>query len=85
MEQFARLGLLIALLCLSDKLSSHVMVTQRSYDLSGPDWLSSAGCGQRDEAWECLLASPADLQIGDINPFISGACQLHRTVAPVER
>lgn len=72
---------LICLLSLSDKLSSHEMTLQRSYDLSGPAWLSSADCGEADEEW-CALTSPADLSIGDINLFILGGCRLCRTAAP---
>lgn len=72
---------LICLLSLSDKLSSHKMTLQRSYDLSGPGWLSSADCGKVDEEW-CTLTSPADLSIGDINLFILRGCRLCRTAAP---
>lgn len=72
---------LICLLSLSDKLSSRKMTLQRSYDLSGPGWLSSADCGEVDEEW-CALTSPADLSIGDINLFILGGCRLCRRAAP---
>lgn len=72
---------LICLLSLSDKLSSHKMTLQRSYDLSGPGWLSSADCREVDEE-RCALTSPADLSIGDINLFILGGCRLCRTAAP---
>lgn len=73
---------LICLLSLSDKLSSHKMTLQRSYDLSGPGWLSSADCGEAEEEWR-TLTSPADLSIGDINLFILRGCRLCRTAAPV--
>lgn len=72
---------LIGLLSLSDKLSSHKMTLQRSYDLSDPGWLSSADCGEAEEEW-CALTFPADLSIGDINLFILRGCRLCRTAAP---
>lgn len=80
-EQLGSLVPLICLLSLSDKLSSHKMTLQRSYDLSGPGWLSSADCGEVDEEW-CTLTSPADLSIGDINLFILRGCRLCGTAAP---
>lgn len=55
LEQFGSLVPLISLLSLSDKLSSHKMILQRRYDLSGLEWLSSAGCGQGDEECVCSL------------------------------
>lgn len=58
------------------------MILQGRYDLSGLDWLSSDDCGRGDEEWVCLFSWLVDLQIGDINLFILGACQLHRTAAP---
>lgn len=49
LEHFGRPVPLICLLSASDKLSSHGMTLQRSYDLSDPGWLSSADCSGGDE------------------------------------
>lgn len=81
LEHFGSLVPLISRLSLSDKLSSHKIILQRRHDLSGLEWLSSADCGQGDEAWEHLLACLVDLQIGDINLFIFRVCQLRGTAA----
>lgn len=51
-ERLEQLGRLVSLICLpslSDKQSSHMMILQRRYDLSGLEWLSSGDCGQGDE------------------------------------
>lgn len=49
LDQLGCLVSLISLPSMSDKQSSHVMILQRRYDLSGLEWLSSADCGQGDE------------------------------------
>lgn len=54
LEHFGRPVPLICLLSPSDKLSSHRMTLQRSYDLSDPGWLSSADYSGGDE--ECVRA-----------------------------
>lgn len=46
---------LISLLSMSDKLSSHKMITQRRNDLSALEWMSSLDSSQGDEEWEHLF------------------------------
>lgn len=70
LEHFGRPVPLICLLSASDKLSSHGMTLQRSYDLSHPGWLSSADCGGGEE--ECLRALLLTSQLEILTYLYSG-------------
>lgn len=77
LEHFGRPVPLICLLSPSDKLSSHGMTLQRSYDLSDPGWLSSADCSGGDE--ECVRALLLTSQLEILTYLYSGGWRLGGT------